>query len=78
LGDLRVFGVFRSAGKTPYEGHLTVAQLLTSLVVGMGGSRILTLEVQKLILRSQRDIEEAAKENVVGATKMILFEPEDD
>jgi hypothetical protein len=84
IASVLIWGIYGSSasfdllGKTPFEGHLTVAQLLTSVVVGMGGSRILTLELQKLILRSQRDIEEAAKENVVSATKIILFEPEDD
>ncbi len=76
-----IWGIYGSSasfdllGATHFDGHLTVAQLLTSVVVGMGGSRILTLEAQKLTLSKQRDVEEAAKENLVEVTKAILEKP---
>jgi hypothetical protein len=78
-----IWGIYGSSasfdllGTVPFEGHLTVAQLLTSVVVGMGGSRILTLEAQKLILSRQRDVEEAAKENVIKVTEAILNQRKD-
>ena len=73
-----IWGVYGSSasydllGPEKFVPHLTLAQLLTSLVVGMGGSRILTLETQKLILRSQRDTEEQTKEQLINAAKALV------
>ncbi len=58
--------------------RLTLAQLCTSVLVGIGGSHVLTLEAQKIILRHQRDLEEQAKETTATATKIILEELPDE
>jgi hypothetical protein len=60
------------AGTQPLEVRLTLAQLLTSLVVGLGGGRILTLESQKLILKSEKDAEREAKISLAETLKAAL------
>ncbi len=78
-----IWGIYGSSasfdllGQTPFEGHLTVAQLFTSAAVGMGGSRILTLEAQKWILTYQRDREEAAKDNVAKVIETLFDQRKD-
>lgn len=57
---------------------MTLAQLLTSLVVGLGGGRILTLESQKLILKSEKDAEREAKISLAEALKAALKNQDND
>lgn len=54
------------------DTQLTLAQLLTSLVVGLGGGRILTLEAQKMILKSEKEAEREAKVALAETLKLTL------
>lgn len=47
------------------DPHITLSQLLSSLVVGIGGARILSLEAQKMLLKSENEAERGAKLNLV-------------
>ena len=62
---------FDLTGGQPPEAHFTLAQLLTSVVVGLGGGRILTLESQKLILKSEKDAERETKIALAESLKAI-------
>ncbi len=70
-GPAASYDVLDAEGPPP---RLAVVQLLLALVVGMGGSHFLTLEVQKQILRSQRDEEKSAKNAVADVADLLLEE----
>jgi hypothetical protein len=57
-----IYGPFASFDLAKeFQPHITLSQLLSSLVVGMGGARILSLETQKIILKSEKEAEKEAK-----------------
>lgn len=64
--------LFDLLGTEPFKGSLSLAQLAGSVLVGMGSTRILTVEAQKVILRHQRDTERATKIKVAKAFKEVL------
>ena len=51
---------------------------VAAFVVGLGGGRILTLESQKLILKSEKDAEREAKISLAEALKAALKTQEND
>jgi hypothetical protein len=67
---------FDLLGGQNLDPHLTLAQLFSSLVVGLGGGRILSLEAQKLILRSEKEAEKGAKIVLAETLRSTLREGE--
>lgn len=55
------FALYDFFDPKPVEFHLTLTQLASSLLTGISGSRILTLESQKAIIEHQRDDEMVAR-----------------
>ena len=58
--------------------HLTIAQMVTSLVIGAGGVRILTSLIREQILRAQRNEYESAADDTAATLRQLTNQQPDE